>query len=239
MQCAPNELRALLGRAIEARQGNVLDFDAMARNVVELEFLGFPGVEFLLDALQLDWGSGSYAGLRLHCENGLWTAPAEGASLLLHASGLIDQALWLANQHGAVQLGFSGASHAPALAAEFVHAHQASWAMELRWPDPDNGSQWLMKLGASRAELGLWLAEAGDDSNGDILITLAQADHFSAVLVPGDFRMLRGPEEFEASRKATLAGGLTIAESAWDDLIRIGDGVLVESSKASRQGAGE
>ena len=239
LQCAPNELLALLNRAIEARHRNSLDFDALAGNVVELEFLGFSGVRFLLEALQDDRVYEPHPGLRLHCAGGVWTAPSAGVSLLLHALVLIDQALWLANQHGALRFRFCGASHAPALAAEFVRAQQESWAMELRWPDPGGGGQWLMKAGARGAEPGLWLAEASEDGDGDVLFTLTEAGHSSATSVPGGFKILRGPAEFASSRQASLAGGLSIAESEWEELMRLGEGVLVESSEASRRGAGE
>ena len=239
MRCTPNELLALLKRALRSVPGQRVDGDAIARNVVELEWRGLGGLAALLAQFHDDPAQDQQAIIIAGEER----VRVAGGSLLLWAPQIIDHARCRADPVARVTLHMDSSRDPFGLLPELLRAERDRWHAEMSWTERDGGRRCVLRLeaGAMDPWYGRAIsAEARPESPGSRLsLTLATADDGKRQEESGGIEWLVTPDEFARRRAEALVQGLDIDDHEWLSLGRHADQVLVESSDQSRQGAGE
>ena len=177
MRCTPNELLALLKRALRSVPEQRVDGDAIARNVVELEWRGLGGLAALLAQLHDDPAQDQQV-IIIEGEERVRVA---GGSLLLWAPQIIDHARCRAELVPRVTL-YTDSSRDPfGLLPELLRAERDRWHAEMSWTERDGGRRCVLRLeaGAMDPWYGRAIAaEARPESPGSRLsLTLATADN--------------------------------------------------------------
>ena len=240
MRCTPNELLALLKRALRSVPGQRVDGDAIARNVVELECRGLHGLAALLAQFHDDPAQEDQQAIIIAGEERVRVA---GGSLLLWAPQIIDHARCRAELVPRVTL-YTDSSRDPfGLLPELLRAERDRWHAEMSWTERDGGRRCVLRLeaGAMDPWYGRAIAaEARPETPGSRLsLTLAAADDGKRQAESAGIEWLVTPDEFARRRAEALVQGLDIDDYEWLSLGHHADQVLVESSDQSRQGAGE
>lgn len=239
MRCTPNELLALLKRALRSVAGQRVDGDAIARNVVELEWRGLGGLAALLAQLHDDPAQDQQAIIIAGEER----VRVAGGSLLLWAPQIIDHARCRAELVPRVTLHMDSSRDPFGLLPELLRAERDRWHAEMSWTERDGGRRCVLRLeaGAMDPWYGRAIAtEARPETPGSWLsLTLAAADDGKCQAELGGIEWLVTPDELARRRAEALVQGLDIDDHEWLSLGRHADQVLVESSDQSRQGAGE
>ncbi|NIM69088.1 MAG: hypothetical protein GTN86_00985 [Xanthomonadales bacterium] len=241
MQCTPNELLALLKRALDALPGHRLDADAVARNVVELEVLGLSGVHPSLALFNDDRNTRAQGPAIIHDDGVVHMADG---SLLAWAPQVIDLAICQVDHTATVTLSIDSARDPLGLLPELIRSDRTRWrSAELSWPEDQDGHRCVLWLEADAVDPWLGrldgpMAEAGRPKN-PVSLMLARAGAGPALPKPPGVRWRITPDAFASRRHRALIRGLEIDDHDWDILNRLADRVLVESSDRSRKGAGE
>jgi hypothetical protein len=235
-------LLSLLRRALEATPGHALDYDAIARNTLELEVLGFGGIRRLLGVLHGGAGAGGAMNIALTRRGGECTLQAAGCSLLMWAPLVADQARWQAAGDARVEMNIVGARDPLGLLPELAQCAREQWHARLTWPGEAPGELTFLHWNAGGEDPVYGRCpDAGTDSSraAGIRLSLANAAGHAAFPAASTDRCLTGPEVFADRRQAVLRQGLEM-EAGWlDELDHLAAAVLVEASETSRQGAGE
>jgi len=239
LRCTPNELLALLKRALRSVPGQRVDGDAIARNVVELELRGLGGLAELLAQLHDDLAQDQQAIIIAGEER----VRVAGGSLLLWAPQIIDHARCRADPVAHVTLHMDSSRDPFGLLPELLRAERDRWHAEMSWTKRDGGRRCVLRLeaGAMDPWYGRAIAaEARPETHGSRLsLTLAAADDGKRQAESDGIEWLVTPDVFARRRAEALVQGLDIDDHEWLSLGRHADQVLVESSDQSRQGAGE
>lgn len=253
MYVSLNELSAALRRCFEANDYSVGQYEDAAASIVWLEQHGCRGLDELyrslpfLDADQVKPESQiSYedaTSLVLECT---------GRSALNCVAAAVDLVQVKAQHAGIATLTLHNCHNRMVVLKALTDCGRRGMSVVAYW---QNGSTVITEHTAairageryphySQVELAgeaLQEALASDNRQSLTLLCTRQLDLTSSLRnrQQGKGLLEMTPQQLEANAAATLDQGVNIDDQLWDSIYSIGNGVLVENSESSRQGAGE
>ena len=243
-----NELYALLKRACEAHFGRACDYEAIAEQILWLECHGLSGVQLAQSCIEKVHSSDLQAISPLigtdtrnkACLN------AEGASLLCIADLLADFTISRAAADGFCCIELSNVHETPAILPQLTRIRQAGFVAALWVSDESAGTVAWARITpeASLPDLTGW--ENAPQRPQVATLTLVAAQDEKALSHAASAAGAAGgawpkpevtPEMLEQCHNDCLSHGIPVDDLGL--LNEIADRILVETSEASRMGAGD
>ena len=228
-----NELWALLIRTFEALYGHERDYYDMARTVLWLECHGHNGVERLVEALSvLKRKTFPKPTLTKHTSAHV-LLDGQGRSLFCLGRTICDLAMAFAAEHSVGRIDIVNALDAGALIGVLPYASGQGFAAALL------GKSLTAVITPNVAYPKIFECKPNESTDEVISLIVSQAECDLQIYLPDDLGAPMTPKTQSDYFETSLERGLTLKYTHYESLNRVADRVFVETSEASRRGAGE
>lgn len=240
-----NELRALLRRTYEALYHHGYDFAVMARSCLWLEVHGLDGIGLILRSLD---------DLETPCRDIKLSEPIEnkfvleghGRCLIPFVNAAADLAIGAAEESGEGQIDILNVFGRLNILAALKKAARLNLYAAAIWYDAGEERTHVLWLNSSKSLPDYFIlneAKQGPWGQSGLRFVCAKtadvvSENVNAVLAKNSVPYKTGDQLARAYDKA-LENGITVTHTAYAQLNKIADRLLVPSTDESRRGAGE
>ncbi len=238
-----NEFRAILRKAFEGLYGHDHDFNQLARLVIWLECRQLSGVKLFLEA-EADHGA-KWDLILNDLETGEYEIEANGLSLLCFGDLACDLAIGRAKYTGFSVVHISGAMHSEVIAASVARCARNGLAAIAWWPDENTkvanmASQRLDQSAPMVCRVDLPQSYEGSIERVTLVCATKMSvleEHYADWFSYKDENYIAA-DALTSTFTRSLDRGLILSIKDYKRLCYCADRVLVESTEASRRGAG-